>query len=182
MKKINPGWGIALFGSLALVAAIFSPILLPERAASWVMSAFEPVCHQLPHRSPHIGGTQLAVCHRCLGIYSAIPIAVVLFLFSKTVDPLIQTKAKFYFALSLVPIALDWGFNLSPVWHNTPASRLVTGSIFGLCAGYFLAVGLYKLFDEKSPDDPEAGSAEAVNFQYHLTPPSNRSSADHNAE
>ena len=78
----------------------------------------------------------------------AIPLAVVLFLFTTSIDPLIRRKAGPCFALSLVPIGLDWGLNISQLWHNTAASRLATGAVFGLCAGYFLALGLYALFDK----------------------------------
>lgn len=38
--------------------------------APLVYAFFDVVCHQRPERSVHLGGEQLAVCHRCLGLYS----------------------------------------------------------------------------------------------------------------
>ena len=160
MKRINIGWSVAFLGSLAILLAIFSPVFLPERIASWVMTAFEPVCHQLPGRSPHVEGVQLAVCHRCLGIYSVIPIAITMFLFTKSIDSHVRKKAPYYFAISLVPIALDWGLDLTGIVHNTPVSRWISGAIFGLCAGYFLALGLHALSNDRKKKDVELAVKE----------------------
>lgn len=53
------GWGCAL------LAAPFLPVAL----SAVVYLAGSVVCHQLADRSYHVGGAQLPVCARCIGVY-----------------------------------------------------------------------------------------------------------------
>ena len=70
------------------------PVALAVAACAWlagvVAAPFQPVsvgvlvyalgsvvCHQLPERSFHLGGVQLAVCARCVGIYAGAAAALV---------------------------------------------------------------------------------------------------------
>jgi uncharacterized membrane protein len=55
---------------LALV--VLAPIAAERgwSVAPWVYLAFDLVCHQIPERSFFLGDHQLAVCHRCAGLYA----------------------------------------------------------------------------------------------------------------
>ena len=44
--------------------------------------------------------------------------------------------------LAALPAAVDWGGDLVGLWLNTPASRYVTGGLFGVVAGMCLARAL----------------------------------------
>ena len=54
----------------------------PGRALTSVLAATyhagSLVCHQLPERSFHIGGVQVAVCARCLGLYGGAALGALL--------------------------------------------------------------------------------------------------------
>jgi uncharacterized membrane protein len=39
-------------------------------AGGWLYAAGALICHQRPERSFHLGGAQLPVCARCLGLYA----------------------------------------------------------------------------------------------------------------
>lgn len=61
--------GLSLAWLLLLVAA---PVLAPasEGLAAVVYAIGSLICHQRPERSFHLGGHQLPVCARCLGLYA----------------------------------------------------------------------------------------------------------------
>ncbi len=101
------------------------------------MMSFSKICHQIPERTPHIDGISLAVCHRCYGIYLGLPLAAIGFLFLRSLPGASRSLQIGLFA-SLALLALDWGAPLLNLWHNTVVSRMLTGLLFGLIAGFYL--------------------------------------------
>ncbi|MDE2826858.1 MAG: DUF2085 domain-containing protein [Bacteroidota bacterium] len=130
------GWcsSMLLMGILVVLASLPPWVGEPVRIA--LMYGFDPLCHQIAERSPHVHGVQLAVCHRCYGILIGLAIGPIAAL-------IIQGRGKRYASLliiaSLVPLALDWGLGIVGIWANTAASRLITGAIFGVAAGILVA-------------------------------------------
>ncbi len=53
--------------------------------------------------------------------------------------------------LALVPTSLDWLLGVLGVWPNTPLSRLATGGLLGLVAGYYLARAMGQVFGSNPP-------------------------------
>lgn len=103
------------------------------------MSAFRPLCHQIPERSPAISGVQLAVCHRCLGIYAGLAVSATLLTaligFARPLEP----YARYLLPASLVPLSIDWGADVLGILNNSAESRVLTGAIFGAFGGVYLA-------------------------------------------
>ena len=100
------------------------------------MHAFDPLCHQIAARSPHLHGVQLAVCHRCFGVYLGLasgPLAMLI------LGRWNGVGTRLLIALSLVPLSVDWGLDVAGLWNNTPCSRMVTGAVFGLMAGILVS-------------------------------------------
>lgn len=140
------GWGIALLSSLFIVVSVTMTPFVGAQARHLLMQGFAVVCHQLPGRSPHLDGVQLAVCHRCYGIYWGILLAVIAFLaLTRWAQPFRRHAPKLL-VLSLVPLTFDWLLGVLDVWHNTPFSRGFTGVLFGLVAGYYFAQACTQLF------------------------------------
>ena len=144
-----------------LLLVAFLPPFVGADARELIMRAFRNVCHQLPSRSFHIGTSQVALCHRCVGIYAALPPALILFSILRQWDGLLSRYPLQIIAASLVPLAVDWGADLVGLWANTPVSRLVTGAIFGVVAGYHLARGVVKAAGAQQIE-VRGASAEAV--------------------
>jgi uncharacterized membrane protein len=136
------GWGLALGASLFVAALASSTPFLPVGARSIVMHMFSSVCHQLPDRSPHVDGIQLAACHRCMGIYWAIPVAALLYRSLRGRWPFRGRQAAWFLFAAVLPACVDWGVDILGWWSNTPATRAATGALFGLAAGYYLARAL----------------------------------------
>jgi len=144
------GSGAALFLGCGLLLAVVSPPFVGEHARQFIMAVFSTVCHQLPDRSPAIDGVQLAVCHRCLGVYAAIAAAPFAFLLLRRWDAFIQRNARWFILAGVVIPGIDWLGGVVGMWTNTAASRVATGAAFGLTAGYFLCRALTELFRGRS--------------------------------
>ncbi len=103
------------------------------------MTAFSFVCHQLPDRSPFIDGIQAAICHRCLGIYCGIFAGAVIFPFLDRWGLFLMRWAGAIIAVSLAVPGADWLGEVIGIWTNIPASRIITGAVFGITAGFYFA-------------------------------------------
>ena len=151
------GWGLALtLTGLLLLLATLPPFVDPGWRVM-LMQGFSTACHQIPDRSPALGGVPLAVCHRCYGIYWGLPLAMLLFLGLTRWDGFLNRHAGLVLLGALIPTSLDWLLGVLGFWHNTPVSRLATGGLLGLVAGYYLARALSQLFAAKRAAPP-AGS------------------------
>ncbi|MCY3999773.1 MAG: DUF2085 domain-containing protein [Bacteroidetes bacterium] len=104
-----------------------------------LMEAFHIFCHQIPERSPHVNGVQLAVCDRCYGILIGLCSGPLMALFYWK---WIARHARMMIIVSIVPLVIDWGFGIVGVLSNTPESRFVTGFLFGIVAGGLVAHGM----------------------------------------
>lgn len=133
------GWGLALLIGSVLVLLASLPPFLEAGPRVLLHQGFSWACHQLPERSFHVDGVQLAVCHRCYGIYWGLPVAVMAFLGLSRWDHYINPRAKYILAGSALPPAIDWLGGVLGLWVNTPETRVITGAVFGLVVGYFLA-------------------------------------------
>lgn len=144
------GWLIAITVSTVLVGLVLSPPFLSESIRPWVMELFAGVCHQLPGRSFHIDAVPLAVCQRCFGIYAAFPMAGILFWTVGGAWPFSSRTAPLVLLASGLPALFDWGGEIAGFWSNTPVSRLSTGLVLGLVAGYFFTAALAEGFRRKT--------------------------------
>ncbi|MFH1125884.1 MAG: DUF2085 domain-containing protein [Candidatus Altiarchaeota archaeon] len=100
------------------------------------------MCHQLPMRSIFIFGVQQAVCARDIGFYSGIVVAGLLFLY-RTPE---FFRAKKFFLLTLIPIALD-GITqtLLNLRESNNLLRILTGFIFGFGFMFLIATRVKRL-------------------------------------
>lgn len=131
---------VALTGLLWLLASLPPFVAPPIRMV--LMALFSPVCHQLPDRSFWMHGVQLAVGHRCYGIYSGLFLGALLLPLLKSRAFWIYQRAPWLLMIGLLPPALDWSLQFVGLWHNTPLSRVLTGLWFGLLAGLILTATL----------------------------------------
>ncbi len=156
---LDRGWIGALAATLLLVALATLPPLVGEGLRLAVMQAFAGVCHQMPERSPHLGGVALAVCHRCYGMYAALALGALAFPFFRRWDAWASRHAGAVLLLAALPAAADWTLGATGLWTNTPASRLFTGALFGLAAGFYFARALARPAQACGPN-AQAGSGE----------------------
>ena len=80
-----------------------------ERTGLFLFLLYTPLCHQLPERSFHVFGYQVAYCHRCAAMYTSILAAGLLFgALRRRLTPMSLRVA----GLLLLPMLLDGGTHL----------------------------------------------------------------------
>jgi uncharacterized membrane protein len=124
--------------TMLLATALSTPLWSAEGRAA-VMHLFTPVCHQIPVRSPFLGGVQLALCDRCMGIYLGLVVGVATVTLTHHLWRRIGSYDRYLFLGSLVPMGIDWGGPVLGLWAGGPASRALTGLAFGVVAASFVA-------------------------------------------
>lgn len=134
MRWSSRGYAVLLIISLGWTAGIFlSPFLHhlgSDTAAIFGRVFYTPICHQDEARSFFLFGWPLSVCHRCASIYVAFTVVVLLF-------PVIR-RARIFHSLALpglavfiVPMILDYVFDVLGIWSNSALSRGISGMIAG---------------------------------------------------
>lgn len=139
------GWSAALGAGLLLVGLAALPPFAGAELRASLMQAFAPVCHQMPGRSFAVGGTPLAVCHRCIGLYAGLPLAAISFPWLRRWEGALDRNARWVLVGAALPLAIDWsGLHLG-LWVNTAASQVLTGVVFGGAVGLYLTRALVRL-------------------------------------
>ena len=140
-QAFNIWWitSAAVFFWVGLV--VVAPLLLSNgfsAAASPVYSFFSYICHQMPERSLHLFGHQMAVCSRCFGVYFGLLAGILVYPLWRPIDE-VEPIPRVWLFLSLVPISIDWSLTVFGIWENTHPSRFLTGLILGVaCATYIV--------------------------------------------
>jgi uncharacterized membrane protein len=123
----------------AILVLALAPLVAPLLAATHPLTAllirsfFSRLCHQDPTRSFFIGGSPVAVCVRCLGIYCGVALGMFL--------RLGKVSAIRLLAVAMLLNLLDVGSGMLH-WHgNMPVTRFCLGLLLGVTAGsiFFLA-------------------------------------------
>lgn len=109
--------------------------------SSIIYNVFSPVCHQNPSRCFTFLGHPLAVCTRCLGIYTG-------FLFGMFIYPAVRgfksvslPRIKLFITLS-IPVAIDTAGNFFFIWSTPGWLRFVFGWIWGLILPFYFVTGI----------------------------------------
>jgi uncharacterized membrane protein len=123
---------------LVAATALSTPLLSPTGRAA-VMHLFAPVCHQIPLRSPHVGGVVLAVCDRCIGIYLGLVAGVATVGGARPLWRRLGRYDRYLLLASLVPLGINWAGPVLGLWTNGPVGRALTGLLFGGVAASFVA-------------------------------------------
>lgn len=139
--------GIISVSTFVLVAAL-GPGLFTHNPASWYGSwqqlMFQDLCHQMPSRSYTINGVQMAVCSRCLGIYSGIWLGTIVLPPLGMMIKRGYSGGKILLGGSFLIIIIDFTGNGLHIWTNTDLSRLITGIVLGVSVIYFLCDHIYR--------------------------------------
>jgi uncharacterized membrane protein len=129
------GWSTALAVALCVIGVAVLPPFVGAGVREVIMDAFAGVCHQLPERSPHMHGTPVALCDRCLGIYGGVALGVLAFPAIPRQADRIHRYAGLVLVVALVPLGIDWIGPIINGWGNEAWSRAGTGVLFGGVAG-----------------------------------------------
>ena len=145
-------YSIVFIGSSLLLIIALGPGLFGNPSIPYVsfqFEAFHALCHQDPLRSFTLKGSQMAVCARCMGIYSAFFFGVILMPVLVLIK---KVKFRYYFRLLIGTIILnltDVIGNQFDFWTNTNGSRFLLGSLFGLSSAILLSNEFFKKLNTK---------------------------------
>jgi uncharacterized membrane protein len=121
---------------LAVLVLALAPLVAPLLAATHPLAAlvirsfFSRLCHQDPARSFAIGGSPVAVCVRCLGIYFGVAVGMFL--------RMGEVSAFRLLAVAMLFNLVDVGSGMLH-WHgNMPVTRFWLGLLLGVAAGSIL--------------------------------------------
>ncbi len=139
---------ITLIGSLFLLSLIFmAPWLKRSQpyVSAFIYSVFAPLCHQNPSRSFYFFGSPLAVCTRCLGIYTGFFLGTLIFPVVRGFKSFQPPKNSIFFIFS-APIVLDTFGNLMNLWQTSDWLRYFIGLVWGVLLPYYFISGISELF------------------------------------
>ena len=143
---------ILIFSILWLVLIILAPLLLSlgngySDIASFIYIFFSKLCHQYDDRSFHLFGYKLAVCSRCLAIYTGFLAGTLLYSILKKPDNM-TPPSIWYLVGGVIILTIDILLDMTGVWLNTFISRSVTGLIVGFILPFYIIPGFMKFFYE----------------------------------
>ena len=138
---------VMVLGSIIVLVALGGGLF--GQSAPWYMQwqhkSFLQLCHQMPERSFWIGGQPMAVCSRCLGIYTAF-LAGWLALpawssWSKTAN----LSAKKMTLVALLINIFDIVGSMFGFWENTLVSRFIIGGLMGCSTALIFSGDFFKI-------------------------------------
>ena len=133
---------VALVAAGWLALLVVTP-LLPTPVATLTYAVGSFICHQLPERSFHLGGFQLPVCARCLGIYAGLAIGAL----SRVVrgsDPGYGSTRplespshrgltpQWIIGIAALPTVVTVGLEWMGVWSGSNVGRAAAGFTLGV--------------------------------------------------
>jgi len=126
--------------SLWLILVLLPAYLAAQgwSVAAWLYFLFSRICHQIPERSFFWMGHQLAVCHRCWGIYIGFWLGLIAFPFLPAFSRELLKKTRLMLVLAL-PLLVDVFLD------NTVLSRFVTGGLAGFPVALFVWTALQQM-------------------------------------
>lgn len=128
----------ATWDGAILAAPVFIGMSGPVHVSGeFLYTLFQPVCHQLDGRSLHLLGFPLGVCSRCSAIYFG-------FLFSTLLYPLVRSlknatvPSRPFIVLAILPMLVDVAAGMTGLHEVSYATRIITGTFFGLAAPFVI--------------------------------------------
>ncbi|MCA1561920.1 MAG: DUF2085 domain-containing protein [Acidobacteria bacterium] len=118
---------------LVMPAAAAGSLGLPLVAYDLLYQAAGHICHQRPERSFHVGGLQLAVCARCLGLYVG-GAAGALVAWSGALSA--HSRGRRALLVSALPTALTVALEWSGLWLPTNLVRFASALPLGCVASW----------------------------------------------
>ena len=139
--------GVLVVAAAAWVGAIVlapiaghSPNGVLRGCAALTYAAGSLVCHQIPARSFHLAGGQLAVCGRCTGLYVSALAGGILALLTSRRAPFTDRSLL---AMAAIPTALSWTLEHVGIAAQSNAIRALAALPLGFVAAW-VVIGMLR--------------------------------------
>jgi uncharacterized membrane protein len=129
---------------LGVIAAIPAAMLSMSALCSWAIAhgasmqwrlLFRLFCHGIPERCLELFGVPMPICARCVGIYTGMLAALVLFAAVSIPREIVMRRVAY---VAAVPLAIDGLTQLAGLRTSTNPLRIATGLIAGLAFGLWI--------------------------------------------
>lgn len=124
-----------LVGLSMVMAVSLSPPILSQISGNWVSFAYLPfhqLCHQMAERSFAVNGIPLAICARCLGIFTGLWVALVVLTIGLPYKKfMLLTRVSIYLFMAVLSVNFIQFF-----------IEISTGAVSGNLVRYILGLGL----------------------------------------
>jgi uncharacterized membrane protein len=130
-------YGAVLFLVFIVVLVAIGGGLFNQSASwyvQWQHQTFYSLCHQIADRSFWINGQPMAVCSRCMGIYSGFALGWALLPIMSLINFNGVASVKKIAVVVLLFNFIDIAGNFFGLWQNTLLSRAALGGILGSSA------------------------------------------------
>lgn len=146
--KVKRVYFFTLAGTIIWLGAIFlAPYFKGHSSGlnAFLYAIFSPICHQIPSRCFFLYGNPLAVCARCVGIYSGFLAGLGLYPLLRDFSSLELPKIKTFCLLSL-PVIIDTAGNFFSLWTTSGWIRFFFGFMWGIILPFYFIVGISDLY------------------------------------
>jgi len=137
-------WPATIASGLVLGLVLAPPFLALE-GRTLLSYVFSLLCHQLTERTLHLDGIPLAACSRCVGIYAGLFLGTFLYRGGTWSAQFADAHARWMILASVSVPGFDWIAGWAGFWDSGHLGRILTGLVFGLIAGTYLARGVAAL-------------------------------------
>ena len=131
---------------------LISPLLLSlggfyARIGNFIYFFFSVTCHQFDERSFHLLGFKFAVCSRCISVYLAFLLSVILYpLFYKLENK--KLPSLLFLIIPVMLLILDVFSEILGIFRNSFLTRSITGALIGFVLPFYLIPGFINFFNE----------------------------------
>jgi uncharacterized membrane protein len=134
------------------ILIVFAPIFYGSTGflktiSGFSYSFFSVTCHQIDNRSYHILGEKYAVCSRCLSIYWAFLISVIIYPFIKGFNN-VKLPSLWFLFVPCVFVFFDAVIDFFDIFKNTYITRSISGALIGFVLPFYLIPGFNNFFNE----------------------------------
>ena len=150
--KIKFIYLLTLSGILIWIGTVIvSPYLKSQSSRLNILlyAIFSPICHQIPSRCFYLFGYPLAVCTRCLGIYTGFLLGTILFPLVNGFSKISLPQTRTFLFLSF-PIVTDTLGNFFSIWMTSNWIRFFLGLVFGIILPFYFISGLADCFIKRA--------------------------------
>lgn len=134
LQHKNWYWAVAILSIVVSIVALGGGLFAQEGfwMEQWQHKLFRGLCHQNPQRSFILNGTPMAVCSRCIGIYSSFALVWLTVPMTGNFLKKINSYLLLILACAIFINLMDISGNILGFWQNTLTSRYILGALLGI--------------------------------------------------
>lgn len=129
---------LAALAVIIVGSSFLATFAIGAGASEWLRWPFRLLCHGMARRCFVLAGTPMPLCARCLGIYSGLFAALLLY----PLAPVKERLMRIVMFVAATPLLIDGFTQLAGLRESTNPLRLATGLTAGAAFGLWVLVAI----------------------------------------